>query len=339
MLRLFSLPVGITRSGLSDLVYREEWCIGSSRSDVLRYPRAKIKSTRYITIIEQYRLYRTIIRNNAYKCKQTDSLNHRLKDSDHLNVCILLLDTEIIPNFSSDCKEIKHYFTAFFLFDVSNCIMEFQTRMVCYNMSMNSWLTLHTDALIHLLRTRLSPIEDSELFFTRDPLTYADVRRSAVLLALFEHQQMLSLLFIRRARTLRSHSGEIAFPGGKVEAYDQSVAATAIREAHEEVLLEPHRVQVLGLLPPVLTVASNYVISPVVAYLPSGPGQLLAQESEVAELIIIPFHALADPAIAHTEQWTRASHTQTVYFYDYHSYRIWGATGRILASLLQLLNT
>ena len=149
---------------------------------------------------------------------------------------------------------------------------------------MNSWNTFDTDTLIQLLRKRLLPVEESEQFFMRDPQAYAHVRRSAVLLPLFEEEDALSLLFIRRASTLRTHSGEIAFPGGKVEASDSSVVAAAIREAYEEVRLEPERVQVLGLLPPVLTVASNYVITPVVAYLPGGTGQLLAQESEVAEL-------------------------------------------------------
>lgn len=209
---------------------------------------------------------------------------------------------------------------------------------MCYNTAMDSWNTFDTHTIMQLLRKRLLPVEESEQFFVREPHTYAQVRRSAVLLALFEEDDGLSLLFIRRASTLRAHSGEIAFPGGKVEPSDNSVAATAIREAYEEVGLEPERVQVLGLLPPVLTVASNYVITPVVAYLPTGVGKLLAQESEVAELIVAPIGVLADPTIMHTEQWTRGTRTQTVYFYDYRSYRIWGATGRILASLLQVLN-
>jgi 8-oxo-dGTP pyrophosphatase MutT (NUDIX family) len=203
---------------------------------------------------------------------------------------------------------------------------------------MSSWNVFDTHTIIHLLQKGLSPVEESERFFERDPQQYANVRRSAVLLALFEENAVLSLLFIRRASTLRAHSGEIAFPGGKVESSDRSIADTAIREAYEEVGLEPGRVQVLGLLPPVLTVASNYVITPVVAHLPTGVGRLLAQESEVAELIIVPVHILADPAIMHTEQWTRGAHTQTVYFYDYNGYRIWGATGRIVASLLHVLN-
>jgi 8-oxo-dGTP pyrophosphatase MutT (NUDIX family) len=159
-----------------------------------------------------------------------------------------------------------------------------------------------------------------------------------VLLALFEHQQELSLLFIRRASTLRAHSGEIAFPGGSVEPTDASLTETALREAWEEVGLDPGRVEVLGAMSPVFTVVSNFLIAPVVGYLPQGPGELRVQASEVAEIIVAPLAALADPAILRVEHWTRGEQTRTVYFFDYKTYCIWGATGRILYALLSLLD-
>ncbi len=164
-----------------------------------------------------------------------------------------------------------------------------------------------------------------------------DARKSAVLLALFEQDGATHLVFIRRAATLRAHSGEIAFPGGSYDPEDTSLVATALREAFEEILLEPARVEVLGLLPPVFTVVSNFLILPVVAYLPAGPGSLIAQAGEVAEVLLLPLAALADPALAHTEIWSNGGRTRQVYFYDYGSLRIWGATGRILNSLLTLL--
>lgn len=162
-------------------------------------------------------------------------------------------------------------------------------------------------------------------------------RKAAVLLALFAQHGETHLAFIRRASTLRSHSGEIAFPGGSAEPGDASLVDTAVREAFEEIGLLPGRVEVLGLLSPVFTVVSNFLIMPVVAYLPAGPGELQAQASEVAEVLLLPLQALADPAIAHTEVWTRENQARTVYFYDYGSLRIWGATARILNSLFDLL--
>lgn len=162
-------------------------------------------------------------------------------------------------------------------------------------------------------------------------------RSAAVLLALFEQDSATHLVFIRRAAALRNHSGEIAFPGGSFDASDESLVATALREAWEEIGLLPERVEVLGLLDPVFTIVSNFLITPVVAYLPSGLGQLEIQADEVAELLLLPLQELANPAIAHTEIWTSDGLARTVYFYQYGSLRIWGATARILNNLCGLL--
>src|SRR5207237_10190127 len=96
---------------------------------------------------------------------------------------------------------------------------------------------------------------------------------------------------------------------------------------------------VLVILPPLFTVVSNFLITPVIAYLPQGPGTLQLQASEVDEVLLLPLYALADPTIHHTEEWTRSGVARTVYFYDYGPYRIWGATARMLNALLELLNT
>ncbi|MDQ2903386.1 MAG: CoA pyrophosphatase [Chloroflexota bacterium] len=162
-------------------------------------------------------------------------------------------------------------------------------------------------------------------------------RHAAVLVALFERDAQAHMLFIRRASTLRSHSGEIAFPGGSIDAIDASPVMAALREAQEEVGLHPPLVEVLGVLPPVFTQVSNFLITPVVACLPQGLGTLQAQASEVAEIILASLHGLADPLIVHTEEWMRDGEPHTIYFYDYGSYRIWGATARILNALLELL--
>src|SRR6266568_4750072 len=189
------------------------------------------------------------------------------------------------------------------------------------------------------LRARLKPVElANELIDALEghrPLA----RKAAVLIGLFEQEEELYLAFIRRATTLRSHSGEIAFPGGSVDLTDTSPVETALREAQEEIGLDPSRVEVLGILPPVFTVVSNFLITPVVAFLPQGLGTLQLEANEVAELILIPLRGLADPAIAHTEEWTRGGLTRTIYFFDHGPYRIWGATARILNMLLEILAT
>jgi 8-oxo-dGTP pyrophosphatase MutT (NUDIX family) len=194
-----------------------------------------------------------------------------------------------------------------------------------------------TAQVLAALRQRLLPSERSDNLHDLVEGPHPDARDAAVLLALFESNDELHLAFIRRASTLRAHSGEIAFPGGGIDATDASPVMAALREAYEEIGLHPSRIEVLGLLPPVFTVVSNYLILPVVAYLPLGLGTLCLQQSEVTEFIQAPLRGLADPTIAHTECWTRGTMARTVYFYDYGPYCIWGATGRILHTLLQTL--
>ncbi|HEX6477828.1 MAG TPA: CoA pyrophosphatase [Ktedonobacteraceae bacterium] len=199
-------------------------------------------------------------------------------------------------------------------------------------------MNLHdTSEVIQALRERLEPVERDRMLKDVIEGAHPHARKAAVLPSLFEQNGEPYLAFIRRATTLRSHSGEIAFPGGSVDATDTSPAMTALREAQEEIGLDPSRAEILGIMPPVFTVVSNFLITPVVAYLAQGPGTLRLQPSEVAELILLPLQGLADPAIMHAEEWERSGMRRTVYFYDYGPYRIWGATARILNELLNLL--
>jgi len=194
--------------------------------------------------------------------------------------------------------------------------------------------------VVAALKNRLEPIESADALTDTLEGQLPHARKAAVLLGLFEHEGETTIVFIRRASTLHAHSGEIAFPGGGVEPTDSSTIMTALREAQEEIGLHPSRVEVLGVLHPVFTVVSNYLIVPVVAFLPQGLGPLQLQANEVAEIILIPLQGLNDPTITnfHTEKWSRAGQTRSVYFYDYGQYRIWGATARILNAFLQILN-
>ncbi|HXZ04597.1 MAG TPA: CoA pyrophosphatase [Ktedonobacteraceae bacterium] len=191
--------------------------------------------------------------------------------------------------------------------------------------------------VIQTLRQRLEPIQRAGYLKVTQEKLYPSARNASVLIGLFDENNETYVSFIRRASTLRAHSGEIAFPGGAADAGDTSPVVTALREAQEEIGLAPSRVEVLGIMQPIFTFVSNFLITPVVAYLPEGPGTLHLQVSEVAEIIFLPLQGLAQPSIHHTEQWVRDDVAHTVYFYDYGSYRIWGATAFMLSMLLDLL--
>lgn len=191
--------------------------------------------------------------------------------------------------------------------------------------------------VVALLRKRLEPVERVDMLSDALEGQLPHARKAAVLLGLFDQEGEPTILFIRRSSTLRAHSGEIAFPGGGVDSTDSSPIMAALREAQEEIGLDPSRVEVLGVLQPVFTVVSNYLVIPVVAFLPRGLGTLQLQASEVTEIILAPLHELTNPDIFHTEEWMRVGRKRTVYFYDYGSYRIWGVTASILNALLGTL--
>lgn len=188
-------------------------------------------------------------------------------------------------------------------------------------------------ALAAYLTARLRDAPPTELR-ARPPIS---TRVAAVLVPIFARDGAPHLLFTQRTATLSRHSGEISFPGGARDRGDASLAATALRETHEELALDPSAVAVLGPLPPVLASVSGYAVAPYVGWLGGGLPPLRPNPAEVAEVFEAPLAALADPAIFHEEQWRRGGVEHTVYFYDFGRYRIWGLTGRILSTLLALL--
>lgn len=162
-------------------------------------------------------------------------------------------------------------------------------------------------------------------------------RVAAVLAPLYARHGQPHLLFTLRSLDLTRHSGEISFPGGRRDATDLSLEATALRESYEELGLDPARVEVLGALPSVFAGVSNYLVVPFAGWLGETLPPLVPSPSEVAEVIDAPLAALADPAIYHSEIWYRGGGEHLIHFYDFGRYRIWGATGRMLHSLLALL--
>ena len=217
-------------------------------------------------------------------------------------------------------------------FRMSYCIIK--SKRLCYN-------TIYMNAqdiisLAALLRDRLEPLEHAALL--ADTLAKEDMRarKAAVLLALFEQEGQIFLPFIRRSSQLRLHSGQIAFPGGGADPGDRSLIETALREAREEIGLDSSGVRTLGVLPPMLTVVSNFLVVPVVAWLPHGLGQVQLQPGEVDEQFSLPLAGLADPANFHSEIWTRDGRSRTIYFYDVAGYRVWGVTAYIMRSFLEL---
>lgn len=163
-------------------------------------------------------------------------------------------------------------------------------------------------------------------------------RHSAVLILLYPRGGEEYLVLMKRTENVAHHKGQISFPGGAHEPEDRDLVATALREANEELGIDPELVQVLGVMPDFYARVSNFIITPVVGRLKpeADAGRLLFQPNanEVAEVIEVPLRVLRDPSIHHTEQRTHNNVTYQLHFYQYDRYEIWGATGRIIHEFL-----
>lgn len=160
-------------------------------------------------------------------------------------------------------------------------------------------------------------------------------RAAAVLVPVVARPEALTVLLTRRTDHLRDHSGQVSFPGGRVEPQDAGAEATALRETREEVGLEPQRVEVLGKLSDYHT-RTGYRITPVVG-LVQPPFDLRLDAHEVAAAFEVPLAFLLDPA--NHQRRAREYQGRTVHYYamEWREHTIWGATAGMLVNLYRHL--
>ncbi len=167
------------------------------------------------------------------------------------------------------------------------------------------------------------------------PAAPPGLRPASVLLLCDPTAPGVPLLFVLRSTELRQHPGQIAFPGGSVEPADADVVATALREASEEVGVEPGDVEVIGVLSPFNTAVSQRWLTPVVG-IERAPSRLRVDAVEIAEWFRID---IAELLVAPHEvrELERDGLRRQVHFYEAQGRIIWGVTGAILHELLTLL--
>jgi 8-oxo-dGTP pyrophosphatase MutT (NUDIX family) len=161
--------------------------------------------------------------------------------------------------------------------------------------------------------------------------------RAAVLVPLVPVDDGVHLLFTRRAATLPSHQGQVAFPGGTHDtSRDPSVVATALREAHEEIGLRPEDVRVLGVLDDIETMTSRFLITPVVGVTPY-PYTWAPCPREVDHIFTVRLDDLLAPDAARRETWDFGGNPVPIDHFPVAGQVIWGATYRITRNLLDIV--
>ena len=157
------------------------------------------------------------------------------------------------------------------------------------------------------------------------------LRPAAVLLPVWLRPEGAVLILTKRASHLKHHPGQIAFPGGKVDSGDTGPEAAALREAREEIGLDPGRVRVIGSLPGHETV-TGFAVTPFVG-LVTGPFDPVPETGEVEEVFTVPLSHVLDPERFSIHQRLWMGEWRRFYAVPYGPHYIWGATARILRGL------
>ena len=158
---------------------------------------------------------------------------------------------------------------------------------------------------------------------------------SAVLVPLYIAHSELWVLLTRRSDSLPHHTGQIAFPGGAAEAGDADEVATALRETEEEIGIPASQVLVLGQLDDLAT-PTGFIISPVVGAIPY-PFEVQLAAGEVEAVLPVPFSFLANPEMIEHQVFEHRGKQVVSPVYHYRGRRVWGATAKIIADLVQRL--
>jgi 8-oxo-dGTP pyrophosphatase MutT (NUDIX family) len=166
---------------------------------------------------------------------------------------------------------------------------------------------------------------------------------AGVLAVFFEERGEARLILTRRSSGLRTHQGQVSFPGGRLDEGEDAVAA-ALREAFEEVDLDPCLVTTVGWLHPLVTMVSDSFILPVLGTVDERP-HLTPNPGEVDRIFDVSLAELADPAIFHEERWRvpgrviagSEDNSFPIWFFEISGELIWGATARMLYELLSIV--
>lgn len=161
-------------------------------------------------------------------------------------------------------------------------------------------------------------------------------RKAGVLILLYPKNQELYVAFIRRTEYNGPHSGQISFPGGKIEEIDKDIIQTALRESKEEIGIDPSKVNIFGKLTRLHIPVSNFLVYPVIGRYETTP-EFIADPTEVKEVLEIKLKDLMNPDNCTTKEFNYGEISFLAPIYNPNNITIWGATAMILSEFLEIV--
>ncbi len=185
--------------------------------------------------------------------------------------------------------------------------------------------------------SKLESLPERETFEFPQGILPEGHKTAAVLLPFWPAENdSVEVVFTRRPHTMSSHAGQVSFPGGRVDPEDDSIAAAALREAHEELGIDPEMVKVMGRLDDAWSIAGHHVI-PYIGWLEQRP-EMTPNENEVAEVMIADVQMLMQPEAACLHEHVMRGVPRQAQAYKWDKGYVWGLTADLLFELLLWVN-
>lgn len=162
-------------------------------------------------------------------------------------------------------------------------------------------------------------------------------RLGGVMVLLYPHENEIYIPLMKRPEYDGAHSGQISFPGGKLEEVDSDLVDTALRETHEEIGIARDQIEVIGKLSELFIIASNFKVLPTVGLLKEPPS-FIPDPIEVAEVLTMPLNHLHDHSIRKVKEMHFPPYTIFSPYFEVRGEVVWGATAMMLSELSAILD-